>query len=76
MSLFLELIWAHHIDKGKGKCPTQVLGDTTLTAKSQYSINFSRSNRKFCLACIIMDATVFYLLMLQKYINSKQKILK
>ena len=82
MSLFLELIWAHHIDNKEkdiliiGKGPTQVLGDTILTAKAQYSINFSRSNRKFCLACIIMDATVFYLLMLQKYINSKQKILK
>ena len=25
------------------------LDDTTLTAEAQYSINFSRSNRKFCL---------------------------
>ena len=30
--------------------PTQGLDDTTLTAEAQYSINFSRSNRKFCLS--------------------------
>ena len=30
--------------------PTQRLDDTTLTAESQYSINFSRSNRKFFLS--------------------------
>ena len=30
--------------------PTQGLDDTTLTAEAQYSINFSRTNRKFCLS--------------------------
>ena len=41
--------------------PTQKLDDTTLTAEAQYSINFS------------MQATVFYLLMLQKIsIQSKK----
>ena len=30
--------------------PTQGLDDTRLTAEAQYSINFSRSNRKFCLS--------------------------
>ena len=30
--------------------PAQGLDDTTLTAEAQYSINFSRSNRKFCLS--------------------------
>ena len=45
-----------HIDnKGKdililGFGPTQGLDDTTLTAEAQYSINFSRSNRQFCLS--------------------------
>ena len=45
-----------HIDKkGKDililrKGPTQGLNDTTLTAEAQYSINFSRSNRKFGLS--------------------------
>ena len=45
-----------HIDnKGKdifilGKGPTQGLHDTMLTAKTQYSINFTRPNIKFCLS--------------------------
>ena len=29
---------------------THVSDDSTLTAEAQYSINFSRSNRKFCLS--------------------------
>ena len=33
-----------------GKGLTQGLDDTTLTAEAQYSINFSRSSRKFCLS--------------------------
>ena len=33
-----------------GKGATQELDDTTLTAEAQYSISFSRSNRKFCLS--------------------------
>ena len=33
-----------------GVGPTQGLNDTTLTADAQYSINFSRSNRKFSLS--------------------------
>ena len=56
-SLFLELIGAHQcilitkkdiliLDKG----PTQGLDDTKLTAEVQYSIEFSRSNREFCLS--------------------------
>ena len=45
-----------HIDNKKkyvlilGIDPTQGLHDITLTAEAQYSINFSRSNRKFCLS--------------------------
>ena len=41
-----------HIDNKKkmflifGKCSSQGLDDTTLTAEAQYLINFSRSNRK------------------------------
>ena len=44
-----------HIDNRKkdisifGKGPTQRLDDTMLTAKAQYSVNFARPNRKFCL---------------------------
>ena len=33
-----------------GKGPTQGLDDTTLATEAQYSINFSRSNKKFCLS--------------------------
>ena len=71
-----------HIDNKKkcililAKGPTQGLDDIILTEQVQYSINFSRSNIKFCLSLHIMGATVFHLLMLQKFINSKQKILK
>ena len=45
-----------YIDKKKKdililcKDSTQGLNDTQLTAEAQYSINFSRSNRKFCLS--------------------------
>ena len=45
-----------HIDNKKkdililGKCSSHKLDDTTLTAEAQYSISFSRSNRKFCLS--------------------------
>ena len=33
-----------------GKDPTQGLDDTTLTAEAEHSINFSRSQRKFCVS--------------------------
>ena len=33
-----------------GQGPTQGLDDSALTAEVQYSINFPRSNRKFCLS--------------------------
>ena len=45
-----------HIDNKRkdililGIDPTQGLDDTTLIAEAQYSINISRSNRKFCLS--------------------------
>ena len=42
-----------------GLGPTQGLDDNKLTAEAQYSINFSRSNRKFVEACIIMGAKFF-----------------
>ena len=68
-----------HIDNKKkdililGKGPTQGLDDPTLTAEAQYSITFSRSNRKFCLS---QHYNVSNKNILQSYINSKQKILK
>ena len=45
-----------HIDNKKkhiiipGKDPTQGLDDTTVSAEVEYSIDFSRSNRKLCLS--------------------------
>ena len=33
-----------------GQGPTQGLDDTTLTAEAKYPINFTQSNRKFCLS--------------------------
>ena len=54
-----------HIDnKGKdilvlGEGSTQELDDTTLTAEAQYSINFSRSNRKFCLSLHYNESNSF-----------------
>ena len=32
------------------KGPTQKLGNTTLTAEKEYSINFSDQHKKFCLS--------------------------
>ena len=50
----VDMTSALYIDNKKkdikilGKGPTQGLDDTTLTAEAQYSITFSRSNRKCC----------------------------
>ena len=55
-----------------GKGLTQGLDDTTLTAELNIQLIF----QDLCLTLIIMGATVFNLLILQKHISSKQKILK
>ena len=47
-----------------------------LSPEGQYSVNLSISKENFVEVCIIMGAIVFYLLMLQKQINSKGEILK
>ena len=71
-----------HLDnKGKdivipGKGTTQGLDVTKLTTAAKYSIKFSRLQRKFCLRLHYNGSIVSYLLMLQKYISSKQMILK
>ena len=70
-----------HVDnKGKdililGKGPTQGLGEHSLTAEKMYSINFSKDNIKFCLS-LHCNGTNSCLLMVQKLLNLKQKILK
>ena len=63
----------HILTLSKG--PSQVL-EHTLSAEKMYSINFTENNKKFCLNCIITGKTVIYLLMVRKFINLKQKILK
>ena len=50
----------------------QGLDNTTIYAEKLYSINFTKTNTKFCL----MEQTVIYLLMVQKFINLKQRILR
>ena len=47
-----------------GRSSTQGLDNTKLTAEAQYSINFSKSNRKFCLNLHYNGGKAFYLLML------------
>ena len=70
-----------HIDnKGKGILmlgigPTQGLGENSLAAEKMYSMNFTVI-KKNCLSYIIMEQIVTYLLMVQKFTNLKQKILK
>ena len=68
-------------NKGKnililGKGPTQGLSEHSLSAEKMYSINFTKVDKKFCLACIIMKQTVTSLLKVQKFINLPQKILR
>ena len=54
-----------HIDNKKkdililDKGPTQRLHDTTSSAESQYLINFSRFNWKFCLILHYNESKVF-----------------
>ena len=50
-----------HIDNKKNdvlilcKEPTDGLDNTTLTAKKDYSINFTEQRKKFCLVCATMS---------------------
>ena len=59
-----------------GEGPTQQLDDTTLTAEAKYPINFTQSGKRFIFSLHDIGRTVSYLLILQKYINSKQKTQK
>ena len=66
------------------KRPTQELHDITLTAKVKYPINFTQSRKRLVLSLHFNGSTYLstllqaytYLLMLQKYINSKKMTLK
>ena len=68
-----------HIDNKKkdtlilGKGLTVGLDDTTLTAQSQYSINFSRSNRTFCLSLHYSGSNSFLFVNATKIYQFKAK---
>ena len=70
-----------HIDNKKkdilllGKGPTQGI-EHTRTAEKYIQLIILWRERNFASACIIMEQIIIYLLMVQKFINSKQKILK
>ena len=61
-----------------GKDFIEGLDITTIYPEKLYSINFTENNKKICLSlhCMIMEQTVSYLSMVQKFINLKEKILK
>ena len=59
-----------------GKGQIKRLDNAALTAEAEYFINFSRSQMKFSLSLHYNGSNSFYLLMVQKYIILKQKILK
>ena len=54
-----------------GKGPTQGL-DHIQSSEQMYLINFSKNNKKICLS---LEQTLIFLLMVEKFINLKQKIL-
>ena len=58
-----------------GKGPTQRL-EHTMSAEKMYLINFTEHNKHFCVVCIIIEQTVTYLLIVKKFINWEQKILR
>ena len=70
-----------HVDNKKkdilvlGRGPAQGL-EGNLTAEKMYSINFTVTKKRFCLSLHYNGAIVIYLLMVQKCINLKQKILQ
>ena len=48
----------------------------TLTAEKNYSINFTEKNKKLCLRLHYNGANSYLFVMLQKFTNLKQKILR
>ena len=59
-----------------GEGPTQELYDTKLTAEAKYPSNFTQLQKRFVLSLHYNGTNSLLLLMLQKYINSKQNFLK
>ena len=59
-----------------GKDFAQGINGSAIYTEKLYSINFTEKNNHFVRGCIIMKQTDIYLLMVQKSINLKQKILR
>ena len=57
-----------------GKGPKHGL-EHVFSAEKMYSINFTENNKKVSLSLHYNGETVIYLLMVQKFINLKRKIL-
>ena len=57
-----------------GEGAAQGLDDITLTAKAKYPINLTQLGRRF--VYIKIEATISYLLMLQKFINCVYTVFK
>ena len=76
-----NMSFSAHIDNKKkgilvlGKGPTHGL-EPTLAAEKMYSINFTVTKKKFVWACIWIEQIIICLSSVQKFTNSKQKILK
>ena len=68
-----------HIDNKKknifvlGKGPTQGLHDTIILVEAKYSINFSRSQRKFCLILHYIESNKFLFVNATKIYQFKAK---
>ena len=56
-----------------GEGPTQGLDNTTTTAEAKYSINFSRSQRKFCLCLHYNESHSFLFVNATKIYKFKAK---
>ena len=52
------------------------IAGTTIYAEGLYKINFAENNKKLCLPLHDNGANSFYLLMVQRFINLKQKTLR
>ena len=59
-----------------GKGPTQELGEQSLTAEKICSFNFTDNGDKYCLSLLYNGANSYFLLMVKKLLNLKQKILR
>ena len=56
------------------KSPTHLLDDTTLTGEAQHSINFARSNKKYCLSLLYDGSNSFLFVHAIKDISNQSKI--